>query len=84
MASYIPKGVCSQKIEFEIDADGLVRNVRFTRGCSGNTAGLAKLAEGQPAERLIELLDGIPCGYKSTSCPDQFAKALAEELARTR
>lgn len=81
MATYIPQGVCSRKIEFEIDEEGLVRDVRFTRGCAGNTAGLAILAEGQPATRLIELLKGVPCGLKSTSCPDQLAVALEAELA---
>ncbi|MDR2957257.1 MAG: TIGR03905 family TSCPD domain-containing protein [Coriobacteriales bacterium] len=82
MATYIPKGVCSKQIDFDIDAAGLVHNIHFTKGCPGNTVGIARLAEGQPAEQLIELLKGLPCGFKKTSCPDQFALALEEELAK--
>jgi len=82
MASFVPRGVCSRLIEFDIDPQGLVHNVRFTDGCPGNTKGLAALAEGQPAVRLIELLKGVPCGRKSTSCPDQLAIALEAELAK--
>lgn len=77
--TYTPKGVCSMKITFEIN-DGIVSNVKFTGGCSGNTQGLAKLAEGRKAEDVIEALEGIRCGFKSTSCPDQFAKAIKEVL----
>jgi len=80
--SYTPQGVCSSKIEFDLGDDGLVRNVRFTRGCAGNTAGVAKLAEGRSATELIELLKGIPCGLRGTSCPDQLAQALEAALAR--
>ena len=78
MPSFTPKGVCSSKIDFEIDQDGLVRNVRFTRGCAGNTKGVAALVEGRPAEEIIALLKDIPCGFKKTSCPDQLARALEE------
>ncbi|MCL2137653.1 MAG: TIGR03905 family TSCPD domain-containing protein [Coriobacteriia bacterium] len=82
MATYIPRGVCSRKIDFEIDQDGLVRNVKFTAGCSGNTAGVAKLVEGRPASEIIELLKGVNCGFKKTSCPDQLALALEGELLK--
>ena len=81
LTTFKPRGVCSRQIDFEIDADGIVHNIRFTKGCPGNTAGLAKLAEGQSAEFLINLLKGVPCGDKSTSCPDQLALALEAELS---
>ena len=77
--TYSPKGVCSMKIKFEIN-DGIVSNVKFTGGCNGNTQGLAKLAEGRKAEDIIAALEGIKCGFKSTSCPDQLAKAIREAL----
>ena len=76
---YRPRGVCSQKISFDIE-DGVVRNVSFTGGCNGNLQGIAKLAEGMAPEQLIERIEGIRCGFRPTSCPDQFAKALTEAL----
>ena len=82
MATYIPRGVCSSRIDFDVDENGLVFNVKFTNGCAGNTAGLAKLAEGRPAVELIALLKGVPCGLRGTSCPDQLARALEAELAK--
>lgn len=75
--SYTPKGVCSRKITFEIE-DGIVSNIRFTGGCSGNTQGVCRLAEGMTAEDIISRLSGIRCGFKGTSCPDQLAKAVAQ------
>ena len=77
--TYKTKGTCSQKITFDME-DGVVRNVEFLGGCSGNTQGLARLAEGRDAIELIALLSGIRCGFKPTSCPDQLAKALSEAL----
>ena len=68
-------GVCAAKIAFEVE-DGTVHNVRFIGGCSGNTQGVAKLAEGMKADEVISRLQGIRCGMKATSCPDQLAKAL--------
>lgn len=76
--SYTPKGVCSAKITFEIDGD-TVKNIQFVRGCSGNTQGVAKLAEGMKVDEVIKRLKGTNCSNRGTSCPDQFAKAL--ELA---
>jgi uncharacterized protein (TIGR03905 family) len=78
--SYTPTGVCSKLIEFELE-DGIVRNLRFTRGCSGNTQGIGRLAEGMPAVSLIEKLSGVDCGGKGTSCPDQLSIALRAALA---
>ncbi len=73
--SYTPNGVCSVKIDFDID-NGIVRNIHFTRGCSGNTQGVARLAEGMPVDEVIERLNGTDCNGRGTSCPDQLAKAL--------
>ena len=74
---YKTSGVCSQAIEFDV-IDGKVSNVRFIGGCSGNTQGVAALIEGMDIDDAISRIDGIRCGYKSTSCPDQLAKALKE------
>lgn len=68
-------GVCSSQVSFDLN-DGIVTNVKFTGGCSGNTQGVAKLAEGMPIDVLIERLQGIRCGMRPTSCPDQLARAL--------
>jgi len=81
MPSFRPTGVCATRIDFEIDKEGMVHNIIFTDGCPGTSAGLALLAEDHPAAELIELLRGLPCGRKATSCPDQLARALSQELA---
>ncbi len=78
--TYQPKGVCSRQISFEIDEDGRVRNVSFFGGCHGNTQGLSRLAEGMDARELITRLRGIRCGMRTTSCPDQLAKAIESVL----
>lgn len=72
---YRPSGVCSTKISVEID-NGIIKDVKFTGGCNGNTQGLSKLAVGRKADEVIEILSGIKCGFRNTSCPDQLAKAL--------
>ncbi len=77
--NYTTTGVCSRKITFDLN-DGIVSNVSFYGGCNGNLKGIAALAEGKKAEEIIETLKGIKCGFKQTSCPDQFAKALEEAL----
>ena len=64
---YTPKGVCSQKITFEIE-DNKVKSVRFYGGCSGNTQGVARLVEGMDVDDAISRMEGIKCGFKSTSC----------------
>ena len=74
---YKTKGTCSQRILFEIN-DGIVSNVQFIGGCNGNLQGIGKLVEGMEANDVIERLEGIHCGFKPTSCPDQLAKALKE------
>ena len=76
---YHPKGVCSMKINFDIE-EGKVKNINFLGGCNGNLQGLSKLAEGRDAKEVISLLSGIDCGGRGTSCPDQLAKALKEAI----
>lgn len=78
---YKTKGTCSQKISFEIE-DGKLTNVQFLGGCNGNLKGICALVEGMDAETVIERIQGIKCGMKSTSCPDQLATALREALAK--
>lgn len=78
--TYTPRGVCSRKITFDIE-DGLLKNVRFQGGCHGNSQGVARLVEGMRAEDAIQKIQGIRCGYKATSCPDQLSKALQIALA---
>ncbi len=76
--SYTTRGVCSRKIDFDIE-NGIVKNVRFTSGCNGNTQGVARLVEGMTTEEVIRRLKGVDCGGRGTSCPDQLATAI--ELA---
>ena len=78
--SYKTHGTCSRRIDFDLDDDNTVHNVRFTGGCNGNLKGVAALSEGMPAEELISRLKGVRCGFKTTSCPDQFAAALETAL----
>mgnify|MGYP003297956232 CR=1 FL=1 len=72
---YTPSGVCSRKIELILDGDRIAL-VKFTGGCSGNTQGVASLLRDMTVDEAISRLDGIKCGFKNTSCPDQVAKAL--------
>ena len=69
------KGTCSQRIYFRI-ADGKVHDVEFLGGCNGNLQGIGKLVEGMKIDEVISRLEGIHCGMKPTSCPDQLANAL--------
>ncbi len=73
--SYKTSGTCSREIRFDLDGD-IVKNVMFVMGCNGNTQGVARLAEGMPVDEVIKRLEGINCGGRGTSCPDQLAKAL--------
>ena len=77
--SYKTRGVCSQYINFELK-DGVVTNVQFLGGCNGNLKGIGALVEGMKAEDVIARVEGIKCGMKATSCPDQLAQALKEAL----
>lgn len=74
---YTTKGTCSRKIFFEIQ-DGKVHNVEFLSGCNGNLQGIGKLVEGMDVDEVIRRIDGIRCGGKPTSCPDQLATALKQ------
>lgn len=78
---YKTSGVCSRAIEFELDGD-TIKYVKFLGGCDGNTKGVARLVEGMNAQEAIRRLEGITCGFKSTSCPDQLAKALRSALEK--
>lgn len=74
---YTPQGVCSMQMIFEID-NGIIKNLKIIGGCPGNTVGVSRLVEGRTVDEVIEMLKGIQCGRKLTSCPDQVAKALEE------
>ncbi|GFI62095.1 hypothetical protein IMSAG049_01268 [Clostridiales bacterium] len=79
--SYNPKGTCSKRIDFTVE-NGILKDVEYTGGCNGNLSGIGKLVEGMKVEDVIDKLSGIGCGMKSTSCPDQLAKALAAVLEK--
>ena len=70
-------GTCSVQINFEVE-DNIVKSVEFVGGCNGNTKGISKLVVGMNIDDVIAKLEGIKCGVRSTSCPDQLAKALKE------
>ena len=72
---FIPNGVCSRAIHVELDGD-TIKNVEFVGGCNGNTQGIASLVRGMRVDDAISRMEGITCGQRSTSCPDQHAKAL--------
>ena len=75
---YKTKGVCSMAIQYDIDDEQKVHNVKFIGGCSGNTQGVAALVEGMDVNEAIKRMDGIDCAGRGTSCPDQVAIALEE------
>ncbi len=75
MFQYTTQGVCSKAINFEVE-DNKVRNVSFVAGCNGNLKGIGKLVEGMDVDDVIARVEGVTCGAKKTSCPDQLAQAL--------
>ena len=75
--SYKTFGTCSVQINFEVE-DNIVKSVEFVGGCNGNTKGISKLVVGMSIDDVIAKLEGIRCGIRPTSCPDQLAKALKE------
>lgn len=81
--SFTPKGVCASKIEFEL-TDGNIHNLAFTSGCSGNLKAIATLVEGMEASRVVSLLSGNTCGFRSTSCADQLTLAIAQAQCKDR
>ena len=80
--TFRPRGVCSQEMQVEVDDQGIIRDMRVLGGCSGNLQGISALGKGMPAEEAIKRLKGIRCGFKDTSCPDQFARNLEQALAK--
>ena len=78
---YTTQGTCSRQITFDV-VDNKLTNVRFLGGCSGNTQGVSKLVEGMDIDEVIKRTDGILCGARLTSCPDQLARALKQYKAQ--
>ncbi len=79
--TYTTRGVCSRSIDISVE-DGVILEVSYHGGCSGNTQGVAALVKGMRVTDAIERLSGIRCGFKNTSCPDQLANALREYLEK--
>ena len=76
---YTPRGVCSRAFEIEVE-DGVIQSVRVEGGCNGNLKGLSSLLKGMRVEEAVQRMEGIRCGMKPTSCPDQLAQALKTAL----
>ncbi len=74
---YKPEGVCSREMIIELEGD-IIKSVKIVGGCPGNTVGLTYMVQGRKIDEVIQKLKGIPCGMKTTSCPDQLARALEE------
>jgi len=75
---YQTQGTCSKLIEVTADEDGIIQDVAFYGGCNGNLQGICRLVKGQKIDDVIQRLDGIRCGAKPTSCPDQLCRALEQ------
>lgn len=75
--TYRPKGVCSQLMDIDVE-DGKIKSVKVTGGCSGNLQGISSLLKGMDVDEAISRMEGIRCGVKATSCPDQIAQALKQ------
>ena len=80
--TYTPRGVCSRRMVVELSDSGVIENVRIDGGCSGNLQGISRLVVGMKAEEAIARMEGISCGGKGTSCPDQLAQALRIALVK--
>ncbi len=78
---YAPRGVCSKKMIITIDDNDVIENLEVIGGCNGNLKGISALVKGMKKEDVISRLEGLKCRSKETSCPDQLAKALKEDLA---
>lgn len=81
--TYYPQGVCSTKIDLEIE-DGIIQQAHFTGGCDGNLKAVCALIQGMPVEEVRKRLTGIHCGLKSTSCADQLARGLGQALEKAQ
>lgn len=77
--TYTPRGVCSRKFTIQVE-DGVIQDLQVVGGCSGNLQGLSALLKGMKVDQAVERLEGIRCGGKPTSCPDQIAQALKSAL----
>ena len=81
--TYTPNGTCSKQMVIDInEEDETIKSVKIIGGCPGNTIGVSKLVEGRKIQDVINMLKGIPCGLKGTSCPDQLSKALEEIIKK--
>ncbi|MBD5091992.1 MAG: TIGR03905 family TSCPD domain-containing protein [Clostridiales bacterium] len=81
--TYKTRGTCAVQIKFDLDGD-IISNVKFLGGCNGNLQGISRLVEGMNVNDVAAKLKGITCGYKSTSCPDQLAIAIANAVAERK
>ena len=79
--SYIPKGVCSREINFDIDDEGKIHDLKFTGGCNGNLKAIGRLLENTDAAKAADTLRGNICNGRGTSCADQLSKAIDGALA---
>ncbi len=79
--TFSPSGVCSMKIDFDVDAEKKLHNVQFIGGCNGNLKAIGKLVEGKDAKEIADILRGNQCGMRGTSCADQFSKAIDKYVA---
>ena len=79
--TYIPRGVCARQMKIELDGN-VIKHVEIVGGCSGNLQGISSLVVGMTVEHAVERMQGIRCGFKSTSCPDQLSTALPEALKK--
>lgn len=77
METYNTRGVCSSQINFEVE-DNIIKDISFVGGCNGNLKGISNLIKGMDIDKVIERVEGIECGKRDTSCPDQLARALKE------
>jgi uncharacterized protein (TIGR03905 family) len=78
--TYKTEQVCAKEINFELEGN-VVKDVEFVGGCPGNALGIVQLVQGMEVESVIEKLQGISCRHRDTSCPDQLAKALKEQIS---
>ncbi|MCR5614831.1 MAG: TIGR03905 family TSCPD domain-containing protein [Saccharofermentans sp.] len=79
---YAPQGVCANRIDFDIDEQAKITNISFTGGCNGNLKAISKLCDGMTADEIAGKLAGNTCGFKNTSCADQFSKAVLEAKSK--
>lgn len=79
--TYYPKGVCSKQIDYDIDDDGTIHDLKFSGGCNGNLKAIGRLLEGSDARKAADILRGNDCGSRGTSCADQLSRSIDEAFA---